>query len=226
MAKGRPLTETVARHLNDNDPKCRMAALRALKCMGCTAEHFIAELKAWQEQWYAQVPHDGSFVKKLEPITTRALMFPDVLLKHIFKGRAPLGEQFGGRKSCREARKQEYDLEVCRAQRHARLYGADDYLGEEPWDLLHLQVFDAKEAHARYREAQQKYRAIEVCRRRRKSHQSSQWRLAGCERSESYVILDKDMSRRRNPMKTGHSNPSAELMEAWVIPIYTQNGRR
>jgi len=219
MAKGRPLTETLARHLNDKDPKCRMAALRALECMGCTAQGFIAELKAWQGQWYAQVPHGSSH--KLEPITTRALMFPHILLKHIFKGHAPLGERFGGSKSFREARKQEYDLQVCKEQRLVMLYGADHYLREATCKELDLQIVDAKEAHERYREVQQKYSAIEGRRHRQKLDKSAQWRLAGCERSKSRLIWDKNMSRPQNRMKWSDPNQSAELMEAWVIPILT-----
>ena len=54
---------------------------------------FIKELTAWQEQWYAQSPYMRVGGKKLEPITTRALMFPGAPLKHIFKGHAPLGKR-------------------------------------------------------------------------------------------------------------------------------------
>lgn len=224
MAKGRPLTKTVARHLNDKDPKCRMAALRALKCMGCSAQYFVAELKAWQAQWHEQVPHDPSVGKKLEPITTRALMFPQVPLKYIFKGHAPLGGRFGGRKSFREARKQEFDLEVRKAQRQASLSYHD--LQEDEWNSWYQQVVDAKEEHANYREAQQRYRATEGRRSKQKLQKLSQCRLAGCQRSSRYVTWGKDMPGRQNGRKLRHLNQSVEPMETWVIPIHAENDSR
>merc|ERR1711972_171063 len=99
-AKARSCARAIAAHLNDSDLKCRMAALRALKCMGKCAAEFENSLLQWQHRWVGRKP---------EPVTTRALLFKNVPLAHLFKGRAPLGKSFAGpNKAMRNERKADF----------------------------------------------------------------------------------------------------------------------
>jgi len=82
FTKALPHAPAIAAHLLDESFKCRMAALWAIKCMGQTAMPYTRELWAWRETF-------GDWV--VEPIIGRALCFPDVPLRDIFRGRGRLG---------------------------------------------------------------------------------------------------------------------------------------
>eukprot|EP00928_Gymnodinium_smaydae_P040691 TRINITY_DN27575_c0_g1_i1.p1 TRINITY_DN27575_c0_g1~~TRINITY_DN27575_c0_g1_i1.p1 ORF type:complete len:817 (-),score=111.91 TRINITY_DN27575_c0_g1_i1:167-2617(-) len=96
LAKALPFERVIVKHLTDSSAKCRMAALRALKGMGKTAHPYKSQLLAWQKMWYAQGFDEPNGSRKREPITTKALLFPDVPLKNLFRGHAPLGNKLAG----------------------------------------------------------------------------------------------------------------------------------
>jgi hypothetical protein len=141
LAQARPLDRHIAVHLNDKSAKCRMAALRVLKCMGKTARPYIEELTAWQQRWSNQCPYeDPEFGKKPEPITTRALLFPDVPLRKLFKGHAPLGNKFVGAKAVREQRRDIYNKVMCQ-----RLFSPADLATFQWGDLVPAQDYWRRE---------------------------------------------------------------------------------
>jgi len=204
MAAARPHASKIACRLNDAHSKCRMAALRALKCMGKTAAPYRDQLLAWQKQWYAQSswvgPDSG---KKLEPITTRALLFPNAFLKHLFKGHAPLGRGYAGPKTIQSQRKEVYKTFMSRGERD-RVHVMHD---DENISLI-LDRVELKEARGTYRDVQLGHcRALMWQRQLEKENR---------QQKKSMLYLQ---SQRRERAKGSSSYVRAPLscMEDWVL---------
>eukprot|EP00930_Biecheleria_cincta_P035501 TRINITY_DN24417_c0_g1_i1.p1 TRINITY_DN24417_c0_g1~~TRINITY_DN24417_c0_g1_i1.p1 ORF type:complete len:866 (-),score=110.12 TRINITY_DN24417_c0_g1_i1:120-2354(-) len=214
MALACPHSHAIAAHLKDIDPKCRMAALRALKCMGKTASPFRDALKSWQQRWYARSGWYDDRLKKPEPITARALLFPDVPLRKLFKGHAPLGHRFGGPKREQDARRQKFTVAMQIAEArciHFREHGFEDT--EEPMSLM-LDAIAFREAREYTRQVQRQHDAAYDIRRRKKKDQSAHRRLTRKERSTGTVVTPP----RHQRMKDRLSRTCSEMAVDWVVP--------
>jgi len=222
MALARRHSRTISRHLHDKSPRCRMAALRVLKNSGLNAAPFLDKLQAWRQKWYDASQYTWiDKMKKLEPITARALMFPSVPLKHLFKGRAPLGRAFAGPKTARIALEKKYNLKMSQAvpQRMRmirRRHEADDH------DVL-LGMFasasDIKESREHYRAVQNLYHDRTKNRYRSRKQKMTRWHLKLSEGSDANTLLAssrKPLHSRENKQHTLRVH--AETMDEWIVP--------
>jgi len=225
MALARPHMHAIAAHLCDEDAKCRMAALRALKCMGETASLFQAELKSWQQFWYdlatweidrAKTGHKKlpSWCEKLEPITARALLFPYIPLRKLFKGHAPLGNRFGGSKTEQVLLRQRYKAAMLTAEanpNHWLKHGSEDT--QESMSTI-CDAIAAREAREYAREVQVRHHAAYDLRRRKKKEHSANRRFIRQERSTG---ITAKLSRHPR-VKDRYSRTCSEFAVDWVIP--------
>jgi len=174
LATARPHSATIARHLNDEDARCRMAALRALKCMGAAAAPYIEDLREWQQRWFNQDPnHCPQSEKKREPITTRAMLFPDVPLKDLFRGHAPLGKRFAGAVVTQKARKEMLRIALRRPSEY--------YYGDGDDDNATVVVADleaTRDKRAEYVAAQARHREADAVRRQQHKQQCALRRIS------------------------------------------------
>lgn len=203
--------KAIASHLSDRDTKCRMAALRALKCMGKTASPFRHELKSWQQLWYARVTWPSN---KLEPISARALLFPDIPLRELFKGHAPLGHRFAGSKIKQDARRQRYTAAMQTAEAsgiHFLEHGIQDT--QESVSTM-LDAIAVREAREYAREVQVRHHAAYDVRRRKKKKQSADRRLL---RQEGSMGVTTKLPRHQK-MKDRWSRTCSEFAVDWVVP--------
>jgi hypothetical protein len=229
-AKARPLTSAIVKHLNDSSFKCRMAALRALKCMGQRARPFIAELNRWQEQWYARAmgPALPNCYKKLERVTTRAIMFADIPLKHVFKGHAPLGQGFAGREELRQVMIKEFAAKVGDHEEMRSRVLNGMYEGR-PWAIVTVGdsdlgqgwpdvSFSAKEERARCRDVQAKHRVVSGLRRCSQQQRRAQQRLEKKTKSAWCLLADAaHLSRCHRSRKS--VGRLVDISEDWVVPV-------
>jgi len=222
LAKAKPHSKTIARHLNDKDAKCRMASLRALKCMGHTAAPYIEDLKAWQQRWFNQDPYTClESEKKPEPITTRAILFPNIPLKDLFRGHAPLGKRFAGPEAARNGEIMKMMLK--RALASPTNYGDRCDGGND--DDADLEV--TRERRAAYMAAQARYRAADAARRQQQRQQRALRRVVGqADVKEAWVKFR--LSRRRSSclhrMGYGRGERTSKVSiegssDEWVIPV-------
>jgi len=210
MALARRHYRTISRYLDDKDPKCRMAALRVLKNSGLTAAPFLDQLQAWRQRWY-----DGNpWTSKPECVTARALMFPTVCLKHIFKGHAPLGLAFGGPKATRDAREREYTWKLSQAE--AKRPQRDE---EVVLDLF-PPVSDIKESREHYRAVQQRHHDRARNRSRARKQNMAQWHLKLKEGFDPKTLLAMSRKVQRFSQSKLHSvRAHVETIDEWVVPI-------
>jgi hypothetical protein len=216
LAKARPFSRIIAKHLDDEDPKCRMAALRALKLMGESALPHIDALKRWQQRWYEQVPADYN---KPEPITTRALLFAHVPLKDLFRGHAPLGHNFAGSEATRNKMNNALKIALSTAQQEVQIsMSACEHLAvaantaQEIW----------KDDRERYVAKQARHRAVNAARH----VQKRKWCAARMSARSSTVAVTNTLPNRRSPGRLsrerdrGRRRFSAKVssVEDWAIP--------
>jgi len=246
MSKAPYLTSTFVLRLGDKSSKCRMAALRALKCMGKTASQFLPELEQWHGQWVAGSPLSRFPV---EPITTRALMFPHAPLKHIFKGPAPLGNKFAGSKgsplnssvlfssvkplnatdkarkavnrrvgkAIGEARQQEYVSKIEEAKLYHRTHFDTINWCASVGDITMEGVDDPFDAKESYALHREQSKQRATDRLRNKQRKEQVLRRAK-KGFRSCLPLAKNTSHRSKVTKANLSASCGELSEEWIIP--------
>jgi hypothetical protein len=204
LAKALPYSSAIAEHLTDSNFRCRMAALRALKCMGKTAAPYIARLQMWQQQWRGRTR---------EPITMRALIFPNTALRDIFRGSGPLGKKLAGPKTRREVMLQQF-----KARRKAMEAREDDYIEQLEEPLLSMAPSD-KEWREDHLSLQRRYHARDwqahVQARSQRVRLRSEWRSAR---------KDDDFRRFRPPCGRRRSRRMVAIMDVavaddFVIPL-------
>jgi len=222
MALARRHSRTISKHLHDKNPRCRMAALRVLKNSGLTAAPFLDQLQAWRQRWYDASPYTCSDnVKKLEPITARALMFPSVHLKHLFKGHAPLGLAFAGPKTARVALEKAYKLKMCQAaaERIRLIRWVDE---EDDHDVISgtfASASDVKELREHYRAVQNRYHSRTKNQNRARKQTMAQWHIKLKEGVDAKALL---ASSRRPPRCFENKQHTVDIhaatLDEWVVP--------
>jgi len=237
MALGLRHSTTISRHLHDKDPRCRMAALRVLKNSGLTAAPFLDQLQAWRQMWYDASPYTWfDHMKKLEPITSRALMFPSVYLKHLFKGHAPLGLAFAGPKTARVALEKEYKLKMYQAkialEKECELkmvqakaeridlilwpIEEDDHDGTSG---TFASASDIKELREHYRAVQNRYHDRSKNLNRARKQRMAQWHIKLKEGSDSRALMASSKILRRSCKNKQHTvGVDAATLDDWVVP--------
>merc|ERR1712013_970662 len=172
--------------------------------MGKTARPYEDQLRAWQERWYAQSPWAGPEAdQKLEPITTRAMLFPDVKLKHLFHGHAPLGRGFAGSKSIRSQRQ-----EVCTRALQFRRRRCSS--GVEDFGLCVPVEHERKEERQEYREGQLRRRR--AWRQQRQKEKETRQERRTLPHQQSFRSRSREARRCRS-----HVRACLSGVEQWVL---------
>eukprot|EP00931_Biecheleriopsis_adriatica_P019453 TRINITY_DN13246_c1_g2_i1.p1 TRINITY_DN13246_c1_g2~~TRINITY_DN13246_c1_g2_i1.p1 ORF type:complete len:825 (+),score=113.95 TRINITY_DN13246_c1_g2_i1:92-2476(+) len=217
-ALAKPYTDEIAKQIESKDAKCRMAALRALKLMGYTAKPFINRLEKWQQIWYSNGCGECcEEVKKLEPITTRALLFPEAQLKHIFKGPAPLGKGFGGNLSTKHWRIEKLSAVMTEHEQRRRkqVFGRSvcdlcDALPETHWLEI---VSEHRESREHYRSNQLRHHTAQNAQRLRAKQLSASPKHSRKSWGSRYA---RKASRFYGTKARSHEK--CQSMPEWVVP--------